>query len=703
MCNSPCYRHILRLRLFAFLCCSLWLPLLAVQAAPLAAEQPDTTHVQGERLIDPWAWLEQRDHPDLNQVLSNEEKYAKANLKASGKLSKKLYKEFVRFIPREYTSYPYLQDGYRYFTKERRGQAYPVHYRIKDEPRSKTEMIMDETKLAKGSKFFQLDLFTVSPDAQKLAYSADFSGSEDYALYLKDLISGTTSATHMQNISQALWMKDNRRMVVTLVNSRYQTDSAWIYDTSTDQLTLLFQETDPAYNLGIYYSAGRELIFIDSASKNTNQTWFLSSTDANPGLVQIVDRVENRLAIPDYLNGVFFISTNQNNPDFEICSISYNDLGSQNWKTVVYGKTGEPISAFLVFDKSLAVLRRHQGFKRIELYEREKNELTGLIESETPSNLGFWVNTDPLADSLMYYRENELTPYSIIRRELPSGKETTVYQDKPAVLMDYSQYQIELHWVNADDGSKIPLRLIMRKDLDASKPHPLWLYGYGAYGDCEDPYYSDTLFPLLDRGLIYAVAHVRGGGELGKAWYDGGRTLNKINTFTDFISSIEYLTDTGYTTPNKLVIEGGSAGGLLIGAVVNMVPGKIRLAIADVPFVDIINTMLNPDLPLTAQEYEEWGNPSNPAEFKYMLSYSPYDNVRAQAYPSLLVSTAWNDIRVGYWEALKWVQKLRSRNLGSNPILFLMHWDEGHTGTNDRFKSLKNYARTVAYAISSVQ
>lgn len=688
---------------------SAWLFLLLVQLLalsgvkpPLASPRPVRSVVHGHELSDDWAWLAQRDDPELPKVLKAEEKYARQQIKPSAKLAKQLYREFTRFMPGEQASLPYLLDGYRYYVRSPRGRVHQVHYRIKDEAGAKEELLLDENKLAKGKPYFSLGLFTVSRDGAKLAYSADYTGDENYTLYLKDLGSGQTHDTGIADLGEALWLNDGRRLLLTTYNDRFQCDQAWLYDSAAGTLVNLYREADPAFDLGIYFSADRNLIFLDASASDSNQIWYLNAAVADPALIPLLDRGQDFLAYPDQLHGVFYLMTDRFDPDQGLYQFDPAQPEAENWREIVPGESGRPLDSYTLMDGVIAVVRRHQGFKRIELYAADGGALLRVISASEPENLDLWFNQDPGATQLLYTRESELRPYTIISHDLATGAENTLYKTQVSPETDYSLYASELLWVPVPGGISLPLRLIKRRDLDPAVPHPLWLNGYGAYGDCEDPYYSDTLFSLLDRGFIYAVAHVRGGGEMGRAWYDGGRTLNKPNTFTDFVASLEYLIDQGYTEPARLVIEGGSAGGLLIGAVLNLVPEKVGLAIADVPFVDLINTMLDPDLPLTLQEYDEWGDPTRPDEFGCMLSYSPYDNVSPRAYPTVLAVTAWNDVRVGYWEALKWVQKLRANTLADNPALFLLRWDEGHTGSNDVYRDLRNYAQIMAYAIQQI-
>lgn len=690
--------HPPRLACF-LLCLHIAVGIAAKVQPPLAPVHPESVQVNGQVLTDNWAWLKQREHPDLPAVLDNEERYATQQLKPSQKLAGKIFSEFRKGIPKHYQSHPYLRDGYWYYSKEKSSQAYASHYRRKDDPGAGEEMILDENKLARGSKFFQLGVFALSRDGSKLAYSIDLDGSETYSLWVKDLQSVKSVSTCIDGVSQALWLDGGTTMLLTLENSRYQIDRLCLFNISEHSLTVLYREIDPSFDLSIWESADRTEIFLESSSKNTNQTWHLKVGDGNPTLIPMTGRLLGRLVYPDCLNGVYYAMTNESEPDYEIRFADDPDSSLSEWRIAAPGIDGEPVSTYALFDGALAVLKRRNGFPQIEIYDPVSHNLLRTISRDVPVSLDFWSNTNPSSPSLLYSLENELTPFTIISHNLATGEEDVVFADKPARKIDPSQYEIRLRWVPTTDGVSVPLRLISRRGLDSKISHPLWLYAYGAYGDCEDPYYSNTLFSLLDRGFIYAVANIRGGGEFGKAWYDSGRTNNKTNTFKDFIACMDYLVESGTTDPEHLVIEGGSAGGLLIGAVLNQVPQNICLAIADVPFVDVANTMLDPDLPLTIQEYEEWGDPNTAEGWQDIISYSPYDNVGSVAYPSVLAISGWNDIRVGYWEALKWVQKIRTRTTGNSPIVYLLRKDEGHTGSNDRFQSLRNYAQIMAYAI----
>lgn len=675
---------------------------LDAKAGSIAPKRQSQTQVHGLVLHDDWKWLADREAPGLLKVLKAEEKYAKRQFRSSASLAREIYREFLQFEVRQRDSHPYLKDGYYYFSRSYKGKPYDSHFRIKDEPGATEELLLDEQKLARGKKFFSLGLMRVSPDTEKLAYSVDYDGDENYRLIIRDLGQKKIYDTGIEQLDQALWFRDGKRLLFTTNNELFQSDQAWIYDLPSGKIQGLYTEDDPARNLGIWTSTDREYFFMSSSAAEQNRIWCLEASAEYPELVELSSTWDNCQAWPDHLDGTFYLMTDRFNPDHGVYTFEANAPEPENWLELIPGESGRPLDSMILMDSVIAVTRRNDAFKSLELYANDGSGLIRSISSPVPADIDFWYNFDSSVPQIIYGMEHELQPYTIISHSLSDGSEAIVYQSDIAQKRDHSLYQSELHWVAADDGTRIPLRLVKRKDLDPKSTHPLWLQAYGAYGSCEDPYYSSTLFSLLDRGFICATAQIRGGGEFGRNWYEQGRALSKKNTFSDFEACIHHLISTGLTEPSKLIVEGGSAGGLLIGAILNSIPEQFRLAIADVPFVDLINTMLDPELPLTLQEYEEWGDPGDEEEFLYMLSYSPYDNVKPQSYPAILVTSAWNDIRVGYWESLKWVQKLRENNLGENPVIYQMAWDEGHSGSEDYYRRLKNYAKVMAFAIRAV-
>jgi len=682
--------------------CTILLSLKA-QPIPLALANPDTLRHLDTELIDNWAWLKDKDNPLLLKHLKAEDKYASALLKPSHKLSRQIEQEFISHIPPSVSSYPYEQDGYLYYSVDTKSKSYPIHYRRKDSPKAKAELLLDENKLAKGKSYFALGVFAISPDAKILAYSADYLGNEVYQLYLKDLNTGKTRTTAIKGISDFAWQSNSRHAIITMQNKRLQVDTCYRLDTIDYKTTLLYIESNPAYDVGLYYTCDKGYIILSTSSKDTNENRYLSRADLSSDPTLIVPRSKGHQYFPDILDKRLYLQTNLWNPDYAFAVTNLNNPDTANWQQIIPPEEGVPLSNVLIFRDYIVAIRRIDGFERIQIYSQSNASLLDEIIPPSPSDLSFWHNPNPKADAFTYTLENELTPYSIFRYTFTDKKTKLLHQSPVHGTFLPENYQTKLIYVPASDCIRIPLHIIHRKGLDTSRPQSLWLSGYGAYGDTNDPYFSSSLFSLLDRDVIYAVAHIRGGGEYGQNWYDAGRLNHKQTSFTDYIACLDYIIDHAISTPDKIVIEGGSAGGLLMGAVTNLAPEKMRLVIADVPFVDLLSTMLDDSLPLTIQEYEEWGNPDDRQVFNYMKEYSPYDNVKPALYPAMLISAAWFDSRVGYWEALKWTQKLRVNNLGDNPIIFRMLYHEGHTGSNDRFKSLKSYADTYAYALHLIK
>lgn len=683
---------------FLVLCASI-LAAQALPAPPLAPEHPDTLRLHGQILVDNWSWLRDRGHPQLPAVLEAERRYAERLLRLSGKVYNDLMRCFSQSVERVVVSDPVLSDGYNYYTKSYSNKDYVLHYRVKDKPGAKEELLLDENKLARGKKYFDLGLFQISRDARWLAYSTDTVGDERYRLFIKNLRSKETLTTAVTNLDDALWLQDNRSLLLTTTNSSFRSDSLWIYDLPSQELRLLMRESDPAFTLGLDLSSDRELAFVFSSDSHNNACWYLKTDSSEPSLVPIISHTDNLQVSPDQVDGQLYLISDHASPDSGLYRTTIDSLAVEHWKLLVEGVGGEPLEDYCILRDAVAVLRRQGGYHRIELRELPSGRLIRLIDPTEPSSLGFVGDSDPEADTLFYCLENGTTDYCEIRHSLSDGKEMIVYPDLWSSEVFQPNYKCELHWVEASDGARVPLRIYMRKDLDTSETNPLWLYGYGAYGDSENPYFDADILTLLDYGFIYAFAHVRGGGELGQAWYAAGLGPNKTNSFSDFTACLDYLIGHSYTAANKLVVEGASAGGLLMGAVLNLCPEKIRFAILDVPFVDVLNTMLDPSLPLTSGEYDEWGDPNRAEDFSTILSYSPYDNVRPAVYPTVLVSAGWNDTRVGYFESLKWVQKLRRNNLGQNPIVYLLSQNSGHSGSGAASQSLADYWRVRAYVI----
>ena len=676
--------------------------LCLAELIPIAPVKPDTLKHLGYELVDNWDWLKNRENPELAKHLKLEEKYTTQHLRESKKLSKQLFKEFTAWIPNLQSSPMREENGYVYYTRSYKNKPYPVHYRKKVAEGSREEILLDENKLAKGKDYFALGFIVVSPDARLLAYSTDFQGDEIYTLHIRNLTTGKTTVTGITGISDFVWQSDNQHAFITRQNERLQTDKCYRLDTFTNQQTVLYTEQNAAFDIGLYLSGDKSAVIMLSSSKSSTEAYYISRGAVSLGFTLIEPRRNGHQYFPDILNDKLYCQSNLWQQDYSISVCALANPQSANWKQLIAAQETMPIDGFQVFKDYLVLTRRKNGQKCIQVYGSSDALLHDEIIPNTLSDLGLWFNPDPGASSFTYYIENELSPYTIYNYSFSKRSSSPFYQSELGKPYHAEAYSSKLIFVPSHDGVQIPLSLVYRKGLDLSKPLVVWLSGYGAYGDPNDPWFSTSRLSLLDRDIIFATAHIRGGGEFGQQWYDAGRLQNKRNTFKDFESCVNYLLDNRMSTAKQLIIEGGSAGGLLMGAVTNLIPEKIGLVIADVPFVDMLSTMLDNELPLTQQEYEEWGNPNLPEDFAYMQSYSPYDNVKAAIYPKMLISAAWFDTRVGYWEGLKWAQKLRSNNLGTNPILFRLLSSEGHTGSTNIFVGLKSYAITYAYAITGI-
>lgn len=686
-----------KISLLSILC--LYALLLAAKGIPLAPEYPHSTAIHGMELSDPWHWLKEREHPQLKRVLKAESEYTRATLKASQPLAKQLLKEYKTRIPLIEESAPIEDNGYAYFSRQTKKQSYPTHWRRKLAPNATDELLLDENKLARGKAFFALGTFAISPDNRYLAYSVDYSGDEYYRLYIKDLSTGKTRDARQDDISDFIWLPDSSQALITRVNSRWQTDTCHLMDVSSGSSRQILAITDPKFDLSLYSATDKRYIIICANSKTTTSAWYLDTQNTPSGAISLFPGKEGVSLSPDIVDGKVYIQTDLWNRDGSIAVCNLDKPGINAWRELIPGISGQPISTYILNAGYITLIRRVNGNERLAIHDIVSgNKLHEIIPPEA-ANIAFRGGSEWKDTWFDFTGETYLNPTAIYRHDLISHSTESIYQYPLPPGYDPEQYSSREISAEAADGSRIPILILHRKDLDTTKPQALWLYGYGAYGDYEDPWFWGNLQSLLDRGIIYCIARVRGGGEMGRAWHDAGRLMNKMNSFTDFVSCLRYLQDQGWTTPQQTVIEGGSAGGLLVGAVVNLAPDAMRLVIADVPFVDVVNTMLDDTLPLTQQEYEEWGDPADPDAFAAMLAYCPYENVRPGKLPNILISSGWHDSRVGYWEGLKWAQKLRRNNTGSNAIVFRLLDNEGHTGSGDRMRNLKTHAETSAYAL----
>ncbi|MFH1170240.1 MAG: S9 family peptidase [Candidatus Vogelbacteria bacterium] len=674
---------------------------------PIASRRPHSMTNHGHTRVDDYYWLRERDNPEVREYLTAENDYTKAMMAETQPLQDKIYNECLGRINETDSTAPVQLDDYWYYSRTEAGKEYSIHCRKKNSLDSPEEILLDPNILA-GGKYFQLGVFVVSPDHRYLAYSVDQTGAEIFDLQIKDLTTGALLPEIITGTYYTLaWANDSQTFFYTSLDAVKRPYRIYCHrlGSSVADDYLVYEEIAPGFNVWLRRSRSRKLIFIESEDKNTTESRFISADQPLEPLKLIQPRRAGIEYYPDHHpdGDQLYLLTNDSAPTFRILSASINGLNDlTGWQEVVPASPAVSISNLDVFRDHLVIAERENGLPYFRIINLATNEAHRIAFSEPSYNLEADWNPEFEANTFRFNYSSLATPESVIDYNLVSRAQTIVKRE--IIRPDYqpADYVVERLMTPATDGTLIPISLIYRRDRRLASPQPLLLYGYGAYEHVIDPSFSSSRISLLDRGFIYAIAHVRGGGELGPTWYEQGKWLNKKNTFTDFIAGAEYLIKKDYTSAEQLVAVGRSAGGLLVGAVANLRPGLFRIIVADVPFVDALTTMLDPTIPLTELEYGEWGNPADQKFYDYLATYSPYDNVTAQNYPNLLVMTNWNDPRVAYWEPAKWVAKLRALKTDNNLLLLKTDFATGHGGAAGRYLSLRELAFEYAFILKTI-
>lgn len=660
----------------------------------------DTLH--GKILIDNYFWLRDRNNPEVIKYLKAENKYTESMMKHTEAFQDTLYKEMLGKIKETDLSVPEKLVDYYYYTRTEQGKQYRIYCRKKGSLEAKEEILLDHNVLAKGYDYFDIGVFKISPDHKLLAYSIDTSGSERFTLYVKDLQTNSLFKEKISNTGySAAWANDNKTIFYTILDNAKRPYKIYRHTlgTNTEQDEFVYYEKDDAFWLNISRTKSDKYLIIDLASHTTSEVRYLSA-DTPQGQFKLIHPRQHEIEYyVEHHNDRFFIMTNDNAKNFKLIQTPVNDPSKENWKEIIPHRDSVKIDGIDIFDNFLVVYEMEKGLKKIQVRNFTSGE-TYYVDFAEPVYT-FWLgkNRDFNSHLLRFTYNSFITPRSVFDYDMDNRTQELKKQYEVLGGYNPSLYQSKRIFATAQDGATIPISLVYKKGIKKDGKSPLYLMGYGSYGTCMETYFSSNRLSLLDRGFIYAIAHIRGGGEMGRYWYEQGKLLNKKNTFTDFIACAEYLINEKYTSNDKLVITGGSAGGLLIGAVTNMRPDLFKIVVADVPFVDLINTMLDPTLPLTVLEYEEWGNPNEKVYYDYMESYSPYDNVAAKEYPSILITAGLNDSRVQYWEATKWTAKLRALKTDNNLLLLKINMGSGHLGASGRYDFLKDIAFEFAFIL----
>ena len=673
---------------------------------PVAAQKPHV--VQGpDGLVrsDEFYWLrdDTRKDPEVLAHLKAENAYADAVLAPSRPLQATLFEEFVGRIKQDDSSVPVEERGYFYYTRFAEGAEYPVLARRKGSMDAPEEVLLDEPAMAKGHGFFSISSHEVSQDNRLLAFAEDVVGRRQYVLKVKDIASGTLLPDRIPNAEpDILWSDDGRTIFyiekdpVTLLSKRVK---AHVLGTPVSTDRLVYEEKDDSFYLGLMRTASDDYLCITLGSTVSDEQRCTSA--ANPGaFVALAPRARDFLYAADHAGGRWVIRTNWDAPNYRLMVASDSAAGRDCWTDLVAHDPAVFIEDFKPFDGFVAIEERAQGNKRLRLLDGAGK--SSLVASDEPAYaMSLGENPEPGADRVRYTYDSLTTPKRIYEANVRTG-ERRLLKQTPAPGYDPANYATERVWIEARDGTSVPVSLVYRKGFARDGTAAMLQYAYGSYGSSTDPYWSPTVVSLLDRGMVYAIAHIRGGQEMGRAWYDQGHLLEKKNSFTDFIDVTRGLVRQGYAAKDRVAARGGSAGGLLMGGVLNMAPADYRVVIAQVPFVDAVTTMLDPTIPLTTNEYDEWGNPSERAYYDYILSYSPYDNVAAQDYPAIFVGTGLWDSQVQYFEPAKWVARLRARKTDDNPLLFRTNMEAGHGGKSGRLERYREAAEYYAFMLQQL-
>ncbi|MBS7599921.1 MULTISPECIES: S9 family peptidase [Pseudomonas] len=659
---------------------------------------------------DPYAWLQQRDTPEVLAYLNAENAYQQAQLADQAPLREQLFEEIKARILETDLSLPSPWGPYLYYTRTTAGDEYARHYRCPrpaddantvDEARE--ELLLDPNALAKGG-FLSMGAFSISPDHQRLAYSLDTTGDEIYTLYVKDLASGAIEQLPFEDCDGSMtWANDNQTLFFAELDDTHRPHKLLRHRLGSASVEAVYEETDGRFFLHCYRASSERQLILLLNSKTTSEAWVLDAEHPEQAFTCLAPRVEGHEYYPDHgqLEGQWrwFIRTNQDGINFALYQAVADVVPTrEQWQLLVAHRDTVMLEGMTLNASALSLSLREGGLPIIEVHPQGlpayRVELPDAAYSLYVQDSLEFVST---RIRLRYQSLNR--PAQVRQLELANGAQQVLKETPVLGPFDPDAYVSQRLWATAADGTQVPISLVQRR-ADVGKPVPLYLYGYGAYGESLDPWFSHARLSLLERGVAFAIAHVRGGGELGEAWYHAGKQAHKHNTFGDFIACAEHLIAQGVTGAEQLAISGGSAGGLLIGAVLNQRPELFKAAIAEVPFVDVLNTMLDPELPLTVTEYDEWGNPEEPEVYERIKAYAPYENVRAQAYPALLVVAGYNDSRVQYWEAAKWVARLRVTKTDDNLLLLKTEMGAGHGGMSGRYQGLRDVALEYAFVFN---
>jgi len=666
----------------------------------MAEKKAKTTNIHGDTLVDDYFWLREKANPSVMAYLQAEDAYAQSMMKHTTAFQEKLYNEMLSHIKQTDTNVPYRYGNYFYYSRTEEGKQYPIFCRQKGSTQAPEEIILDMNELAKGQKFMSVGLLAPTDDANLLAYSTDNTGYRQYTLQVKDLRTGQLLPEKIERVTAFAWASDNKTFFyVTEDATTKRSDKFFRHVLGSDKNDLIYDEKDELFDIGAFRSLDRKVIFLEAFSKTSTEVRYLLASEPNAALKVILPREPEHEYDVNHRDDLFYIRTNKGAKNFRIVTAPVSDPSEKNWKEFMVHRPAVKVEGITLFANHAVVSEWENGLQQLEVVDFKSNKRHNIKFPEPVYSAGLSANREFDTSVVRYGYNSLVTPFSTFDYDMNTGKSTLLKQTDVPGGFDRTNYKSERVFATASDGTKIPLSMVYRKGVKLDGSAPLLLYGYGSYGASIPPTFSSSRLSLLDRGVIYVIAHIRGGGEMGEEWRQAGRMMNKMNTFTDFIASAEALIKMKYTSKDRLVITGGSAGGLLMGVVSNLRPDLFKAVVSHVPFVDVLNTMLDATIPLTTSEYIEWGNPNEKPAYEYMKKYSPYDNVEKKNYPATLVKVSVNDSQVPYWEGAKLVAKLRAMKTDTNPLLLKVNFGAGHGGASGRYDALRESAFDYAFIL----
>jgi oligopeptidase B len=675
----------------------------AVPAPPIAPKTPKVDVLHGDRRVDDYFWLRDKTNPAVAAYLEAENAYTDTVMKPTEAFQEALYKEMLARIKETDESVPYLKGGYWYYSRTEQGKQYPIHCRRKGSREAPEEITLDLNQLAEGQKFMALGAYAVSDDGSLLAYSTDNTGFRQYTLHVKDLRTGEVGPMRVERTGSVAWCADNRTLFYTVEEeSTKRQHRLYRHRLGTSTHDLVYEEGDEAFSVGVHRTRTLRYLILSISSHTTSEARYLPADEPGGEWTVIVPRVPDQEYDVDHHGDSFYIRVNDLGRNFRLVSAPVGSPSREHWREVVPHRAEVMLEGADFFRDHYILSEREDGLPQFRVANLLTGEAHRLAFPEPVYSAFPGPNPEFDTATFRYSYQSLVTPSSVFDYDLERREPTLLKQTEVLGGYESARYRSERRHATAPDGVRIPLSIVYKEGLRRDGRAPLYLYGYGSYGFPLPIAFSSNRLSLLDRGVVMAFAHVRGGGDLGKPWHDDGRMMKKRNTFTDFIAAAEFLIAENFSGADRLVIEGASAGGLLMGTVANLRPDLFRAVVLKVPFLDVINTMLDESLPLTVGEFEEWGNPKKKEEYDYLKTYCPYTNLEAKAYPAMLVKTSFHDSQVMYWEPAKYVARLRTLKTDPNPLLFKTNLEAGHGGASGRYDFLHEVAFDYAFILGQL-